>query len=144
MGDTSQLRCSVAGVRYQTDTFVICLCRTCADIPESAVKNAGVRDDEPKEFIALGDGLPTEQGKEIVLFGQWEPNKKYGGLQFRVSYCEDYVGRGRDEIIAYLSSKALKGIGKKTAELIYDKFGEDSVQVIANNPQALLDIPGIK
>lgn len=144
MEDTQQIRCSIVSVRYQADAFAICQCRTKLDIPQEAVKNPGCAAVSGKEFVALGEGLATEQGKEVVLFGKWEANKKYGGLQFRITFCDDYTGHGRDEVVAYLSSKALKGIGKKTAELIYDKFGEESVQIIANNPQALLEIPGIK
>lgn len=144
IGDAQQLRCSIVRARYQADTFAICQCRTQSDIPGEAVMGHSDSTGSEREFTALGNGLPTEQGKEVILSGQWEPNKKYGGLQFRVAYCEDYTGQGRDEIVAYLSSKALNGIGKKTAEMIYDKFGEGCIQVIANNPQALLEIPGIK
>ncbi len=142
----TSVRCKVMRVRYQSGLFAICLCETTDKLPEGAAQggSAFLPDDMPRNFVALGDGMCAEEGKEVVVTGTWEQNKKFGGVQLRISYCEDYTGQGREEIVAYLSSKALKGIGRQTAEAIYDKFGENSPNVIADNPELLLQVPGIK
>lgn len=48
----------------------------------------------------------------------------------------------REGIIAYLSSN-FPGIGKTTAEQIYNTFGEDSLDIVANYPERLKAVPGI-
>lgn len=145
-GKVEKMRCTILRVLFQRDTFSICVCRTKFPIPEKAARSMSTWGEEPesKEFSALGDVLSTELGKEVLLTGSWEQNKKYGGLQLRVSQCEDYTGQGREEVVAYLSSNALNGIGRHTAEAIYDRFGEDSASIIANDPRQLLQITGIK
>ena len=42
-----------------------------------------------------------------------------------------------------MSSGIIKGIGPKTAAKIVDKFGEDSLDIIKNNPEKLSSIKGI-
>ena len=49
----------------------------------------------------------------------------------------------KGDILRYLSSGAVKGIGPKTASRIVDKFGEDSFDVIENHPDWLAEINGI-
>ncbi|MFI3115165.1 MAG: ATP-dependent RecD-like DNA helicase, partial [Clostridia bacterium] len=46
-------------------------------------------------------------------------------------------------ILDYLSSKVVKGIGKKTAQKIVDLFGMDTFEIIGNNPERLTEIRGI-
>ena len=46
-------------------------------------------------------------------------------------------------ILRYLSSRAIKGIGPKTAQRIVEEFGEDSFDVIENHPEWLASIKGI-
>lgn len=49
----------------------------------------------------------------------------------------------KDEILAYLSSRAVKGIGPKTAARIVTAFGSKSLEVIENDPESLSQVPGI-
>jgi exodeoxyribonuclease V alpha subunit len=46
-------------------------------------------------------------------------------------------------MLRYLSSRAIKGIGPKTAVKIIEEFGEDSFDVIENHPEWLANIKGI-
>lgn len=47
------------------------------------------------------------------------------------------------EILAFLSSRAVKGIGPKMAEKIVSRFGEKSLNVLEQDPMQLTQIPGI-
>src|SRR5699024_9560059 len=49
----------------------------------------------------------------------------------------------RESIIKYLSSGNIRGIGKKTAERIYNVFGKDSLDILYNNPEKLIEVEGI-
>lgn len=137
------LKCTISHVIFQRDLFAICVCETASAIPPEAVSDFDMLNNR-YSFVALGDGLCTERNREVVLSGSWNQNPKKEGLQLRISDCRDYVGQGRDAVVSYLQSGVLKGIGQRTAELIYDKFGEESLSVIETDPKKLLSIPGIK
>lgn len=139
----SKLKCKVFRVRFNRDLFAICDYVTDEDIPSDAITSVDVPSGQ-QHFTALGDGLCTTPGHEVILSGSWEYSEKYECLQLRINDCYDHVGTSREEVVAYLSSKILKGIGKKTANSIYDMFGERSLDVIESDPKALLDVPGIK
>lgn len=47
------------------------------------------------------------------------------------------------EILAFLSSRAVKGIGPKMAEKIVSRFGEQSLNVLEQDFMQLTQIPGI-
>ena len=131
-------------VRYQKENFVIGVFETTADLPEYVIANSEDPDSPVQEFTALGEDLPVKTGARVILAGYWQPNKRFPGeYQLRAISCVDYVGRSHEEIVAFLSSKALKGIGKKTAEVIYEKFGDETMEVLAQQPERLLEIPGM-
>ncbi len=43
----------------------------------------------------------------------------------------------------FIASNLVKGIGDSYAENVVNKFGEDSIDVLINQPEKLLDIDGI-
>lgn len=81
-------------------------------------------------------------GDHLCVYGQWTHNPKYG-RQFSVSQYERVMPADTASILRYLSSRAIKGIGPKTAQRIVEEFGEDSFDVIENHPEWLASIKGI-
>ena len=81
-------------------------------------------------------------GDHLSVYGQWTHNPKYG-RQFSVSQYERVMPADTASILRYLSSRAIKGIGPKTAQRIVEEFGEDSFDVIENHPEWLASIKGI-
>jgi len=138
--EAQNLRCRIYSIRYQADDFSICTCATEEKIPFVADE----RDSKIHQFTLLGYGLPKTGGRDILVSGQWEWSTKYNQMQLRMTSYTDYVGQSKSEIVAYLSSGILNGIGKKTAEAIYAKFGEDSLSILEADPEQLLQVPGIK
>jgi len=90
----------------------------------------------------VGQCLPLADGLRFRLHGHWSTNAKHGP-QFELESYENLIAPGKEGLIAYLASGLLKGIGRKTAERIYDRFGDDTLEVLDNDPEALLKIPGI-
>ncbi|MCL2301378.1 MAG: ATP-dependent RecD-like DNA helicase [Firmicutes bacterium] len=90
----------------------------------------------------VGQCLPLADGLQFQLHGHWSKDPKYGP-QFELESYENLIAPGREGIVAYLASGLLKGIGRKTADRIYDRFGDDTLDVLDNDPEALLKIPGI-
>ncbi len=81
-------------------------------------------------------------GDRVAVSGELIYHDKYGE-QINVSNIDIKKPTDKDSIVKYLSSGAIKGVGKKTAESIYEKFGKDSVDIIYDNPEKLLEINGI-
>ncbi len=99
--------------------------------------------DSEEDIITACGILPnTAVGDKLKLVGQWTLHKNYG-RQFSVAYYEKSLPATANEILRYLSSRAVKGIGPKTAEKLVNLYGEDTFDVIENHPEWVAKIPGI-
>lgn len=78
-------------------------------------------------------------GEEIILNGNWTTHKKYG-VQFEF----DTIELKEAEIFFFLT-KIVKGIGKKFAHELLEKYSEEElVEILNNKPELLLKFKGIK
>ncbi|MBR2346602.1 MAG: ATP-dependent RecD-like DNA helicase [Clostridia bacterium] len=82
------------------------------------------------------------EGDRLCVYGKWVHSAKYG-RQFSVEQYERVMPADIASMLRYLSSRAIKGIGPKTASKIIEEFGEDSFDVIENHPEWLANIKGI-
>ncbi len=82
------------------------------------------------------------EGETIRVQGDWQVHSTFG-RQFRVNYFEKKLPTTSAAILKYLASGAIKGVGPVTAERMVARFGEDTLDVIENNPRWLCDISGI-
>jgi exodeoxyribonuclease V alpha subunit len=100
----------------------------------------------PSEFTSritiVGIMGEIHSGEKLEISGRWEEHEKFGE-QFRVEYYESILPDTEDEIINYLSSGIIKGIGASTASKIVDYFGSKTIQIIESSPESLASIPGI-
>ena len=104
------------------------------------VCDLGTDDDD---LITITGIMPyVNEGDSLIVYGEWKHNPKYG-RQFVVSQYERYLPANASAILRYLSSGAIKGIGKKTALKIVEEFGDNTLEVLENHPDWLSDIPGI-
>ena len=82
------------------------------------------------------------ENDQVVVEGELIYHDKYGE-QINVESAMIKKPSGKKAIISYLSSGNIESIGKKTAELIYEKFGDKSIDVVFNEAEKLLSIQGI-
>ncbi len=82
------------------------------------------------------------ENDQIIVEGELIYHDRYGE-QINVESAKLKKPSGKKAIISYLSSGNIDSIGKKTAELIYKKFGDESIDVVFNEPEKLLSIQGI-
>ena len=82
------------------------------------------------------------EGDRITARGSWVTHQTYG-RQFKVESFEKDLPAGEGDVLRYLASGAVKGIGPKTAQKIVELFGTDSFDVISNHPDWLAEVPGI-
>lgn len=69
-------------------------------------------------------------------------HNKYG-QQYQVHNYELETPKNGEEIINFLSSSSFPNVGKRTAKKIYDTFGSETLEVIKNEPEKLIET-GIK
>ncbi|MFR4797685.1 MAG: ATP-dependent RecD-like DNA helicase, partial [Lentihominibacter sp.] len=81
-------------------------------------------------------------GRGYVLRGEFITHQTYGE-QFSVKEFEEIMPSTKDGIKEFLSSGAMKGIGRKTASAIVSRFGIDTLKIIEQEPQRLTEVSGI-
>ena len=102
----------------------------------------GVFETEEEYFTCVGCIAEPRKGATYRLTGEFRVHPGYGE-QFSFTACEEVMPEGTDEIRAFLASGTVKGIGPKTAALIVDKFGEDTLRIMEESPERLTEISGI-
>ena len=102
----------------------------------------GVFETEEEYFTCVGCIAEPRKGATYRLTGEFRVHPGYGE-QFSFTACEEVMPEGTDEIRAFLASGTVKGIGPKTAALIVEKFGEDTLRIMEESPERLTEISGI-
>ena len=95
-----------------------------------------------EEFTAVGTLPFLNEGDTAEFTGEFIVHQTYGE-QFRVESFDRKPPKNAAAILKYLASGCIKGVGPSTAQRIVEKFGEDSLDIIQNNPTALAKIKGI-
>jgi exodeoxyribonuclease V alpha subunit len=94
--------------------------------------------------VAVVGSMPELAPGEAVEFsGSWFNDPRWG-LQFRAEMVRPVIPSSEDGIVNYLSSGLVKGIGPRTAQKIYDHFGENTLQILERNPERLDEVQGLK
>lgn len=98
---------------------------------------------DANELVTIVGIMPyVSTGEGFCVLGTWIYSKEYG-KQFKVESYKKEMPQSTNEILRYLSSGAIKGIGAKIAQKIVERYGEDSFDVIENHPEWLIEIKGI-
>lgn len=97
-------------------------------------------DGEPMDVVGeLGD---IAEGERLELYGDYVNNPKYG-RQFKAVSCTRTPPTTPEEIRRYLSSGIIKGLGPALAKKMVQTFGEDTLDVIENDPLRLAELKGV-
>ena len=91
---------------------------------------------------AVGVMPELNAGELLELSGYWDFHASFG-RQFKVEMCERRMPASAGDILRYLSSGGVKGIGPKTAVKVVERFGEETFKVLENEPERLAQIKGI-
>lgn len=81
-------------------------------------------------------------GEQLMVTGRWSTHSNYG-KQFEAEFLDRMMPQSASEILAYLSSRVVKGIGPKSAARIVNHFGEDTLLVMEREPERLSEVAGI-
>ncbi len=99
-------------------------------------------DVEEKTFTATGSFYNVEFDYVYRLSGKYIDHPKFG-IQFQVFSYQKVMPSDDESLIRFFSSSLFPGIGKQTAISIIHVLGDDAVDKIRNNPDVLLEIPGL-
>ncbi len=98
---------------------------------------------EGKRLVTVVGCMPyLSTGETIRLVGQWVTHPDYGE-QLKVHSYNTVTPSTINGIEKYLSSGLVEGVGPVTARKLVDHFGLDTLDIIQNDPDKLLEIPGI-
>jgi exodeoxyribonuclease V alpha subunit len=95
------------------------------------------------DLVTVVGSMPeVHVGSVLYMGGNWKVDPKYG-RQFSMETFEETLPATVYGIEKYLGSGLVKGIGPKFAGKIVKQFGKDTLDVIEEDPDKLLEIPGI-
>ena len=81
-------------------------------------------------------------GERLMVTGKWSTHSNYG-RQFEAEFLERLMPQTSVEILNYLSSRVIKGIGPRTASRIVEMFGDQTLAIMEREPERLSEVPGI-
>ena len=111
--------------------------------PEDGFLIGTFLEEKSKNSITIkGYIIGVKDSQTLQLKGLWEIDPKYG-KQFRIKESMPIEPTNREGILSYLSSGDFPGIGPKTAERIFDMFGEKTYEIMDEDPEQFLKVKGI-
>ncbi len=99
-------------------------------------------DEAEHSFTAVGELPLASIGERIEVSGAWTDHPAYG-RQMKVREYHTLAPANVTALINYLGSGLISGVGEITARQIVAVFGMDTISVLENEPQRLVEVPGI-
>ena len=123
------LRCIIERITYQNDDNGYCVIKVIAK---------GFTD----LVTVVGNMAGVNVGCVLSMRGEWKTDSRYG-KQFTVIKWEETLPATVQGIEKYLGSGLIKGIGTVYAKKIVERFGADTLKVIEETPDNLIEVNGI-
>ncbi|MDH3623739.1 MAG: ATP-dependent RecD-like DNA helicase [Myxococcales bacterium] len=128
------------------------------EVVEGVVEDVLFRSDDGRFAVIrllLGDGDPSADrptavgdlgqiapGENVRLVGRWTQHAVYG-RRFRVTSFTPTIPSTEQGMVRYLGSGLIPGIGPALAARLVERFGQDTLDVIATQSVRLREVPGI-
>jgi exodeoxyribonuclease V alpha subunit len=101
-----------------------------------------LRCDDGAVVTVVGTIPAAVAGERLELTGSWAKHPFHGD-QFKAETVERSMPESLDDLFAYLSSGAVRGVGPATARELIDRFGGDVLDVLESSPEKIAQIRGI-
>lgn len=110
---------------------------------ESGYTVARFKAPRTRELITIvGSFANIQAGQTLQVQGIWRDHPKYGS-QFQVKQYQETKPATLTGIEKYLGSGLIKGVGPVTAKRIVAHFGLETLDIIENQIERLVEVPGI-
>lgn len=107
--------------------------------PENGYAVLKLDSDEGMTVTVVGTVPMAAVGERLIVTGKWNTHASYG-RQFEAEFLERLMPQAKTEILAFLSSRAIKFVGPVTAARIVERFGEDTLNILENQPERLAEV----
>src|SRR3954467_9131606 len=134
-----ELRGVVERITYQNAESGFTVARLA---PERAEAEAEAARGDDRLVTAVGRLADLTPGEAIVAHGWWRNDPKHG-WQFQAKDYRTALPASLQGMKKYLGSGLVKGIGPVNAGRIVDQFGDQTFEVIDDDPNRLTEVPGI-
>lgn len=102
--------------------------------PQNGFTVLRLTESESKKVVVVTGTLPDlNVGENVKFEGEWARHPKFGA-QFKSTSFEILCESDNSDVVAYLGSGFCQGIGPKTAQNIYDTFGDKTFEILDNDP----------
>ena len=91
---------------------------------------------------AVGDLGQIAPGEHVRLVGRWSQHAVYG-RRFQVTSFTPTIPSTEQGIVRYLGSGLIPGIGPALASRLVERFGQDTLDIIATQSARLREVAGI-
>ena len=88
----------------------------------------------------VGTMASPQPGSNLLVKGRWISHPKFG-RQFQMTEWVEQRPATSEGIRLFLASGCIRGIGERWAERIVSRFGTETLRVIDEDPERLLEIP---
>lgn len=85
---------------------------------------------------------PPPLGQQVVIFGSWTVHPRFG-RQFKGEGFRIVTPSDSDAIEKFLAAGVIEGVGPAMARRLVAKFGEETLEIIAQEPRRLREVSGI-
>ena len=110
---------------------------------ESGYTVARLKTSQERDLVTIvGSFANIQAGQTLQLTGLWRDHPQYGA-QFQVTYYKETKPATITGIEKYLGSGLIKGVGPVTARRIVAHFGLQTLDIIENHIDRLIEVPGI-
>ena len=99
--------------------------------------------DEEGEVSTVVGCIPcAAPGERLLLTGSWTSHPQHGE-QFSAQDVERRLPDEEDDILSYLSSGVVRGVGPATAQRMVELFGRDTLDILEQEPERLSQLKGV-
>ena len=128
MGEQQTLIGTIASVIYQNEENGYAVVRLVTD---------------DGELITVTGCIPcAAPGEELAATGSFVVHPAHGE-QFAADEVERHMPTDESDILDYLASGVIRGIGPATAQKLVERFGADTLDILENTPEELRKMKGI-
>jgi exodeoxyribonuclease V alpha subunit len=93
--------------------------------------------------VITGALFDIQKDDRLKIWGEWVEHPSYG-KQIKVVKWEKLLPTTKEQVVDYLSSNFIKGVGKVKAQAIVEVLGDNAIDhILKNGPEVLSSIKGI-
>jgi exodeoxyribonuclease V alpha subunit len=91
-------------------------------------------------ITVVGAIAALKEGESVEVEGEWKNHPKYG-KQLKIENYQQVYPSTLEGVEKYLGSGLIKGVGAVSAKRIVAHFGQETLEIIDEDPQRLLEVP---